>query len=132
MMPFRTISFFNALLLLAPIIASSGALASSIGNCHPYPGAVAQDCLQLIGQHLNDDNQTTCTNGRATITLSLCSITTKCGAGETAITNDDAVRYALTAIGSCALNDRGSISGYYIADNGDKTCYLYPGNERSC
>jgi hypothetical protein len=61
------------------------------------------------------------------MTLGSCSITTTCSAGETAITNDDAVRRALTVIGSCALSDRGSISGYYIADNGDKTCYLYPG-----
>jgi hypothetical protein len=60
--------------------------------------------------------------------LGSCSITTTCGPSETAIANDDAVRRALTAIGSCALSDYGSISGYYIADNGDKTCYLYPGS----
>jgi hypothetical protein len=41
--------------------------------------------------------------------------------------NDDAVRRALTVIGSCALSDYGSISGYYVADDGSKTCYSYPG-----
>jgi hypothetical protein len=56
-----------------------------------------------------------------------CSIVTKCGSGETAVVNDDAVRRALTTIGKCALNDRGSISGYYVADSGAKTCYMYPG-----
>ena len=122
MSPFRTISFFSALLLIAPITS-----AATIGSCHPYPGAVAQDCLQLIGQNLNSEAQTSCTGGRATITLGTCSITTTCGSGETAIADDDAVRRALTAIGSCALSDYGSISGYYIADNGDKTCYLYAG-----
>jgi hypothetical protein len=121
---FCTISFFNALLLLAPIAST---LAASIGNCHPYPGAAAQDCLELIGQNLGSEDQTSCIGGRATITLRNCSITTTCGTRETAIANDDAVRRALTAIGSCALSDMGSISGYYIADNGDKTCYLYPG-----
>ena len=125
MTPFRTISFFSAL-LLAPI-ASALASSTGTGPCHPYPGAGAQDCLALISQNLNNEDQTSCTGGRATITLSTCSITTACGAGVTAVTNDDAVRRALTAIGSCALNDRGSISGFYTADNGDKTCYLYPG-----
>ena len=43
------------------------------------------------------------------------------------MSNDVAVRRALTAIGKCALSDYGSISGYYIGENGDKTCYLYPG-----
>jgi len=128
MTPFRTISSFTALLLLAPI---ASALAGIIGNCHPYPGAVAEDCLQLIGPNLNSKVQTPCTDGRATITLGECSITTTCGKGGT-IRNDDAVRRALTTIGSCALSDYGSISGYYIADNGDKTCYLYPGNEANC
>jgi hypothetical protein len=123
MTPFRTISFFNAL-LLAPIAST---LAASIGTCHPYPGAVAQDCLELIGNNLGSEVQTACTGGLATITLRNCSITTRCGSSSTTISNDDAVRRALTAIGSCALSDYGSISGYYIADNGDKTCYLYPG-----
>lgn len=123
MTPFRTISFFNALLLIAPITS-----AATIGNCHPYPGAVAQDCLELIGQNLGSEAQASCTGaGYATITLRSCSITTTCGPGETAIENDEAVRRALTVIGSCALSDLGSISGYYIADNGDKTCYLYAG-----
>jgi hypothetical protein len=124
MTPSRTISFFNALLLLAPI---ASALAGNVGNCHPYPGAAAQDCLELIGQSLRSEVQTNCTDRRATITLRNCSITTKCGPDVTAVLNDDAVRRALTAIGSCALSDYGSISGYYIADDGSKTCYLYPG-----
>jgi len=128
MTPFRTISFFNALLLIAPITS-----AAIIGDCHPYPGAAAQDCLQLIGQNLGSEAQASCTGaGQATITLGTCSITTTCGSGETAIANDDAARRALTVIGSCALRDVGSISGYYIADNGDKTCYLYAGTEGAC
>jgi hypothetical protein len=122
MTPFRTISFFA--LLLAPIAST---LATGVGNCHPYPGAVAQDCLELIGNNLGSEVQTACTpGGLATITLRNCSITTRCSSSSTTISNDDAVRRALTAIGSCALSDYGSISGYYIADNGDKTCYLYP------
>ena len=124
MTPFRTLSF-NALLLLASFAC---ALAQTgPGTCHPYPGAAAQDCLELIGQNLNSEVQTLCVGGRATISLRNCVITTTCGALEIDISNDVAVRRALTAIGSCALNDYGSISGYYIADNGDKTCYLYPG-----
>ena len=127
MTPFRTISFFNALLLFVPI---AGTLAGSVGPCHPYPGAAAQDCLELIGQNLQTEDQTSCTGGRATITLRNCSITTTCGVGEAAVMNQEVVRKALTAIGACTLNDRGSISGSYTEDQdngGARTCYLYPG-----
>jgi hypothetical protein len=124
MTPFRSVSFFKALLLFVPI---AGALAGSVGPCHPFPGAVAQDCLELIGTNLQTEDQTSCTGGRATITLRNCSITTTCGAGVKTVDNQEAVRRALTAIGSCALNDRGSISGTYTEDGGARTCYLYPG-----
>jgi hypothetical protein len=109
------------LLLLSPL-----ALSQTIGPCHPYPGAVAADCLKIISDNLSSEATLKCESGRATITSGLCSITTACGKGTKTIENDAAVRRALTAIGSCALNDHGSISGYYIAE-GSKTCYLYPG-----
>lgn len=125
MIPIRITSILNALLLSLPIVIAD----AGPGPCHPYPGAVAEDCLELIGQHLSNDSETPCTGktGLATLTLRNCSIVTKCGSGETAVVNDDAVRRALTTIGKCALNDRGSISGYYVADSGAKTCYMYPG-----
>jgi hypothetical protein len=94
----------------------------------PLPGAVAQDCLTLIGNNLGSEDTLTCgSNSPATITSGTCSITTACGSGVTSINKDTAVRRALTAIGKCALNDYGSISGYYIAGDGSKTCYLYAG-----
>ena len=126
MAPFRAVSLFSALVLLAPI---ASVRAATIGSCHPYPGAAAQDCLELIGNTLGNDTQTPCTNGVSTITLRNCAITTKCasGASSPGITNEDAVRRALTAIGFCALNDLGSISGSYTGDDNVETCYLYPG-----
>ena len=127
MTPFRPISILNALLLLASITSALAGIIADRDTCHPYPGADAQDCLLLISQNLNSEARTRCTNGRATLTLRECSITTTCGKRETSIRDDDAVRRALTTIGKCALSDYGSISGYYVAGNGDKTCYLYPG-----
>ncbi|KAF8815075.1 hypothetical protein BYT27DRAFT_7156236 [Phlegmacium glaucopus] len=126
----RSLNFvLGMLLLLSPLTLSQ----TGPGPCHPYPGAVATDCLQLIGDNLNVDSPLTCgSDGRATITLRNCSITTKCAAGQTTVVPDDAVRRALTTIGACALSDYGSISGYYIADDGSKTCYLYPGQESAC
>ena len=110
------------LLLLSPLT-----LSQTIGPCHPYPGAAAPDCLDLIGNNLNVETTLTCgSDGRATLTLRNCSIVTTCKVGTTVVP-DDAVRRALTAIGTCALNDHGSISGYYIAADESKTCYLYPG-----
>jgi hypothetical protein len=118
------ISLLSTLLVLVPL-----ALSQTIGSCHPYPGAVAQDCLKLIGNSLNNDTEVPCgVNGRATITLGACSITTvnpNCSGTKPIV--DDVVRRALTVIGSCALSDRGSISGYYVAADNVKTCYLYPG-----
>jgi hypothetical protein len=65
-------------------------------------------------------------NGRATLALAMFHHDVNvCGCEGCG--NDDASRRALTAIGSCTLNEYGSISGYYIAENGVKTCYLYPG-----
>ncbi|KAF8956410.1 hypothetical protein BDZ97DRAFT_1851820 [Flammula alnicola] len=124
----RSLNFIlGMLLLLSPLT-----LSQTVGACHPYPGAVAQDCLQLIGNNLGNDTELACEQGRATITLSQCSITTKCAAGEIAVVPDEVVRRALTSIGACALSDYGSISGSYTAENGAKTCYLYPGAVSSC
>lgn len=114
------IFILGMLLLLSP-----HTLSQSVGSCHPYPGAVAQDCLQLISDNLGNDDELACEN--ATITLRNCSIVTKCAAGETTVARDEVVRRALTSIGACALSDYGSISGTYTTENGAKTCYLYPG-----
>lgn len=105
--------------------------ATSIGPCHPYPGAVAQDCLELVGQYLNNEDSAACSNGLAILSLRNCDIVTVCpsGAATATIDNDTAVRRAWTTMGSCALNDHGSISGYYIGDDNVKTCYLYPGSQ---
>ena len=122
----RSLNFVLGMLVLLQV--SPLTLSQTLSNCHPFPGAAASDCLQLIGNNLGSDSTLTCdSNGRATITLNNCSITTKCAAGATTVVADEVVRRALTTIGKCALNDRGSISGYYIDDGGSKTCYLYPG-----
>jgi hypothetical protein len=105
----------------------NGAQGAGPGNCHPYPGAVAADCLKLISDNLNNDSQLSCTNGPVTITYQNCSIVTRCTQGPADFTTDDVVRRSLTAIGVCALSDYGSISGDYTTDDGVKTCYLYPG-----
>jgi hypothetical protein len=121
------ISLFSALLVLVPFAQSQ-----ILSDCHPFPGAVAQDCLELIGNNLNKDDEldVPCReSGRATITLRSCSITTvnvNCLGGTTKVSVDEVVRRALTTIGKCAQSDRGSISGFYIAED-TKTCYLYPG-----
>ena len=120
----RSLNFvLGIFLLLSPL-----ALSQTFSDCHPYPGAAASDCLQLIGNHLNNDTELACAStSLTTITLGSCSVTTKCGSGTTTITPDDAVRRALTVIGKCALSDHGSISGWYLTEDGTKTCYLYPG-----
>lgn len=101
------------------------------GPCHPYPGAAATDCLQLIGENLNNDATLSCgstsSTSASTLTLGSCSITIKCTGGPVTVETSLAVRRALTTIGTCALSDYGSISGYYLADDGTKTCYLFPG-----
>lgn len=120
--------FFNLFLATAILLSPFALAQTGPGPCHPYPGAAAADCLELIGNTLNTDNELTCgSNGRATLTLRNCSIVVACAKGQTSAPADTAVRRALTTIGSCALNDHGSISGYYVADDGSKTCYLYPG-----
>lgn len=108
--------------------------ASTIGNCHPYPGAVAQDVLELIGNNLSNEDNVPCANGLATISLRNGAITTVCASGQdvASIDKDTMVRRALTAVGFCALNDHGSISGSYTGDDGVKTCYMYPGQESNC
>jgi hypothetical protein len=116
----------------AQILATIALLANvahgaTISNCHPYPGAAAADCLKLIGDNLRNDTQLSCTNAPVTITYKACSIVTRCTQGPADFTTDDVVRRSLTAIGACALNDHGSISGDYTADDGAKTCYLYAG-----
>jgi hypothetical protein len=121
----RSLNFVLGMLLLL----SSLTLSQGPGRCHPFPGAGAQDCLELIGNNLmNVDNVLTCgSDSRATITLRTCSIITKCAQGQMSVVPDEVVRRALTTIGTCALNDRGSISGYYVAEDGSKTCYLFAG-----
>ncbi|KAF9560323.1 hypothetical protein CPC08DRAFT_708135 [Agrocybe pediades] len=129
------VSHFKYTVLAALFLLSAPALAvSSVGPgpCHPFPGAVATDCLQLISDNLGNDNGMNCTNGSVTLTRQLCSIITKCAVNQTTVEPEEMVRQALTTIGACALSDYGSISGYYIAENGAKTCYLYPGSETSC
>ena len=117
----RAVKILAAIALLVNVAQGAG-----VGNCHPYPGAVAADCLKLIGDNLNNDTQLSCTNGPVTITNGQCSIVTRCTQAPVDFTTDDVVRRSLTAIGACALNDRGSISGDYTTDDGVKTCYLYP------
>ncbi|KAF8147984.1 hypothetical protein B0H34DRAFT_270768 [Crassisporium funariophilum] len=123
----RTAQIIVAAALLMKLPQS--VFGTTIGPCHPYPGAVAQDCLRLIRDNLNNDEEIDCTYAPVTITHQTCSIMTKCTNGKATLTKDDAVRRSLTAIGSCALSDLGSISGYYLADDGAKTCYLYAGRE---
>lgn len=119
-----SINLVLAAVAFVPILASA---QNGPGPCHPYPGAAAVDCLELIGNNLNNDNGITCdSNGRAILTLRNCSIVATCKPGVQ-VDPDTSVRRALTTIGTCALNDHGSISGYYIAADGSKTCYLYPG-----
>ncbi|KIM45719.1 hypothetical protein M413DRAFT_442342 [Hebeloma cylindrosporum] len=105
---------------------------AGVGDCHPYPGAVAADCLKLISDNLNNDTQLSCANGPVTISYQNCVMVTRCTEGPADFTTDDVVRRSLTAIGACALSDYGSISGNYITDDGVKTCYLYPGHESRC
>ena len=101
----------------------------TVGRCHPYPGAVAADCLELVGNMLDDNVKIRCQgNSLDVMTLRECTIVSKCTKGPIVYTGSQVVRQALTAIGACALSDYGSISGEYTADNGMKTCYLYPGS----
>ncbi|KAF9343943.1 hypothetical protein BGX26_004994 [Mortierella sp. AD094] len=124
------ITHFLWVVLTVPVLISA---QTGPGPCHPYPGAVAQDVLELIGNNLNNDVGVQCdASGRATISLRNGVITTACAKGVTSVATDTMVRRALTTVGSCALNDHGSVSGYYIADDGSKTCYLYAGNEGQC
>ncbi|KIM94146.1 hypothetical protein OIDMADRAFT_60979 [Oidiodendron maius Zn] len=103
------------------------AQAVVVSDCHLYPGAVASDCLTLIGNHFNNDTSFGA-DSNVILTLGGCSIVTKATAGGNVQTNyDTVVRGALTTIGACAFHDVGSISGAYTSDDGVKTCYLYPG-----
>ena len=105
----------------------NGATAAQVGPCHPYPGAAAPDCLRLVSDNLDQYLSLPCgSQGSVTLTYKNCSIVATCKTG-TSVERDRTVRRSLTAIGACALTDRGSISGYYIADDGSKTCYLNPG-----
>ncbi|KXN73157.1 hypothetical protein CONCODRAFT_15655 [Conidiobolus coronatus NRRL 28638] len=107
--------------------------SASVGPCHPYPGAVAQDVLKLISDHLNDDATEKLTSNKFfTISYQTASIVAKVEHGNQEITKDDMARAALTAVGSCAYNDFGSISGSYTRDDGVKVCYLYAGRENLC
>ncbi|GJJ74140.1 hypothetical protein EMPS_06498 [Entomortierella parvispora] len=107
--------------------------AQTIGPCHPYPGAAAGDVLTLISNYLNNDETPTVTEGTmANVTYGTAAIVTTNVAGVGAITYDDMVRRALTAVGSCALSDLGSMSGSYVTSDGQRTCYLFAGSAASC
>lgn len=95
------------LFVLVAVSYLPGGLGQTISDCHPYPGADAKDCLQLISDNLNNETPGSCNANGKPVT-------------------SDVVRRALTVIGKCALNEYGSISGHYIDVNGVKTCYLYP------
>jgi len=116
-----------AQILAAIALFVNAAQGDIISDCHPYPGAVAADCLKLIGDNLSNDTELSCTNGPVTIQYENCAIVTRCTQGPGNFTTDDVVRRSLTVIGKCALSDLGSISGAYTTDDGVKTCYLYPG-----
>ncbi|KIM45724.1 hypothetical protein M413DRAFT_24856 [Hebeloma cylindrosporum] len=74
----------------------------TVGTCHPYPGAVAADCLELIGHMLDDDMKLRCWKDSVEyITLRECSIVSKCTKGPIVYTGGQIVRQALTAIGAC-------------------------------
>ncbi|KFY50491.1 hypothetical protein V495_00231 [Pseudogymnoascus sp. VKM F-4514 (FW-929)] len=106
---------------------------SGPGPCHTYPGAVATDCLELIGSRLASGELLDLTTGRAIISLRNCSIVAKRpNRGVDAADEDTVVRMALAGIGHCALLDFGSISGSYTDEGGMKVCYLYPGREQLC
>ena len=116
--------------LAIPILTS----ARTIGPCYQFPGADTSDCLQLIANNINNVTTIPCHGDpgskRASIYLRKCAIVTACPDSEYAAKTVEvatAVRLALTAIGSCALSVDGStISGYYDAADGSKTCYLDP------
>lgn len=121
-----------SVVLTIPVLIS----AQILSDCHPFPGAIASDVLQLISNNFGADTTITCTQEAPTHTLTLggASFVTKCtnGPGTASFTADDIVRRVLTVVGKCALSDVGSVSGYYMADDGAKTCYLYPGQEGRC
>ncbi|KAK5797225.1 hypothetical protein F5H01DRAFT_358881 [Linnemannia elongata] len=121
---------FLWVMLAIPVLISA---QTGPGPCHPYPGAVAGDVLELISKHLNDDTETPVDkSGRAVLNLRNAVIVTAVTKNATSVVNDLMVRRALTALGACALSDFGSVSGYYIGEDGGKTCYLYPGSEGNC
>jgi hypothetical protein len=101
------------------------------GPCHPYPGAVAQDCLELIGNSLRNDTMLDFTTNPVILSLRNCSIVTKRTSSIVPeVSVDTVARMALTQIGQCALSDYGSISGSYTDEvNGIIVCYLYPGRQ---
>ncbi|PPQ80687.1 hypothetical protein CVT25_001819 [Psilocybe cyanescens] len=132
----RSLGFIlTTLLFLSHLVLSQNSTPGpGPGPCHPYPGADPQDCLALISQNLDNDTEIPCVNNHATITLGACSIVTTCDSSsgkpdspEDIVIPYDAVRRALATIGSCALKEYGSISGYYVTEREEKTCYLYPG-----
>ncbi|KAF8147985.1 hypothetical protein B0H34DRAFT_270744 [Crassisporium funariophilum] len=126
----RTAQIIVAAALLMKVPQS--VFGATIGNCHPYPGADASDCLKLISDNLSNEEVLDCSKAPVILNYQTCSIVTRCTQGKATLTKDDAVRRTLTVIGGCALSDRGSISGNYLADDGAKTCYLYVGRENFC
>jgi hypothetical protein len=127
-MPLQIFDKMNAFPIALFIIGCllSQSQAQSAGPCHPYPGAVAQDCLTLIGNHLNNDTSLGIANIKVMRSLGSCSIV---AVSSVPLTIDEGTmaRRALTAMGACALSDLGSVSGYYTDPDGSKVCYLYPG-----
>src|SRR5690349_9898819 len=67
---------------------------SGPGPCHPYPGAVAKDCLELIGGKLRDDTQLDLTSGSAIMSSNACSIVAKRISGSQNIDVDTVARMA--------------------------------------
>lgn len=107
--------------------------AATMGSCHPYPGAAATDVLQLIGNKLHSETEHHIAAGeKAVISLGTAAIVTTATQGAITVTDDEMVRRVLTVLGACALSDRGSVSGWYLVDDGAKTCYLYSGKEGMC
>lgn len=117
-------------MLAIPVLISA---QTGPGPCHPYPGADAVDMLELISKHLYDETETPVDkSGRAVLQFRNAVIVKVVAEGVKSVVNQEMVRIALTTLGSCALSDYGSVSGYYIHEDGGKTCYLYPGRESAC
>ncbi|KAF7589389.1 hypothetical protein BBP40_004332 [Aspergillus hancockii] len=131
--------FATTFLLISYIVSGTkaqGAQGTQVGPCHPYPGAVVQDCLQLLKDNINNFTTVLPSKDRIVISYQTCSIVTKLPSNRApdaeTIDPDYMARKALLALGTCAELDRGSVSEYATAADGTKTCLLYIGRENSC